>query len=261
MNRKWIKNGLTLFFLAIMVYAGSQLFLIIQEYRQGDAVYETAQTDFVEPPPEELIAEDEDPWPEFRVDFAELTKVNAEVCGWLYMEDTVINYPIVKSESSNDAYIKTTYDGIHNSAGSIFADYRNHRDFSDGNTIIYGHNMKNGKMFGGLKRFRSQEYADSHKVFYIITETEIKRYQVVSAFETDALSDIYTRNFSTEQEKQKWIDKIVHSSNVGTDASVNTADTFVTLSTCISGNDYRARYVVIGVLAGKEYILPQNAEK
>ena len=256
MNNKWIKNGLSLFFIAIMIYAGSQLFFILREYHQGNVVYESAQTEFLEAPEaaEEIIVDELVTWPEFRVDFSELQRVNKDVIGWIYMYDTVINYPVVRSETSNDTYLKMTYDGKYNSAGSIFMDYRNRKDYSDDNTIIYGHNMKNGKMFACLKRFRTQEFADQHKTFYIMTEEGNRRYEVVAAFQTDALSDIYTRNFSSKEAKEKWIKKVVKSSAVGTDVPLNSDDKFVTLSTCVSGDDYRARFVLIGVLSGIEEV-------
>lgn len=251
MKKKWLQNCLTAFFLLVFLYAAGNLFLIWQEYRQGEAVYDTAQTEFLTETEPEIEVEEVVPvtWPDFTIDFASLQQVNAEVKGWIWIYDTVVNYPLLQSGRNNDAYLHKTYDGTHNSSGSIFMDYRNAGDFSDANTIIYGHNMKNGKMFAVLKKFGNQEFYDGHREFYIMTAEGNRRYEIIAAFQTDALSDIYTRNFSSTEKRQAWFDKVLRRSAVLTSATASAEDSFVTLSTCVSGDDYRARFVVIGRLA------------
>ena len=260
MKRTWIKNILTVFFLAVIVYAAGNLFLIWQEYRAGDALYDGAQTEFLAAPDmEDEFELDEPTWPTFDVNFEELQSVNRDVMGWIWMYDTVINYPLLYSDRNNDVYLHTTYDGTANSAGSIFMDYRNANDFSDANTIIYGHNMKNGKMFATLKKFVNQEFYDAHPEFYIMTPEGNRRYEIVAAFQTDALSDIYDRNFSSEQARQAWFDKVLRRSAILSQAEASVDDSFVTLSTCVSGNDYRARFVVIGRFAELEPVYSEKA--
>ena len=261
MKKEWIRNILTLFFLAVFLYAAVNLFLIWQEYRQSDALYDAAQTEFVTAPEMELEFESDEPitWPTFAIDFANLQQVNREVTGWIWIYDTVVNYPLVQSGKNNDAYLHKTYDGTSNSSGSIFMDYRNASDFSDTNTIIYGHNMKNGKMFAVLKKFGNQEFYDSHREFYIMTPEGNRRYEIISAFQTDALSDIYDRNFSSQEGRQAWFEKILRSSAILAVVDAAAEDSFVTLSTCVSGNDYRARFVVIGRLAEIEPVYQEDA--
>ncbi len=99
------------------------------------------------------------------VDFEALRKENGDVVGWLYCEDTPINYPIVQSED-NDYYLRRLLDSTWNIAGTIFMDYRNAPDFSDWNTIIYGHNMNNDSMFGTLQDYKKQAYYEEHPVLY-----------------------------------------------------------------------------------------------
>ena len=91
------------------------------------------------------------------IDFDSLQEINPDVIGWLEMEavDT-INYPIVQGED-NDYYLHRTFQRTDNFAGSIFMDYMNKSNFGQRNTIVYGHNMKNGSMFGSLKNYRDQE--------------------------------------------------------------------------------------------------------
>ncbi len=261
MKKEWIRNILTLFFLAMFLYAAVNLFLIWQEYRQSDALYDAAQTEFVTAPEMELEFESDEPitWPTFAIDFANLQQVNREVTGWIWIYDTVVNYPLVQSGKNNDAYLHKTYDGTSNSSGSIFMDYRNASDFSDTNTIIYGHNMKNGKMFAVLKKFGNQEFYDSHREFYIMMPEGNRRYEIISAFQTDALSDIYDRNFSSQEGRQAWFEKVLRSSAILAEVDAAAEDSFVTLSTCVSGNDYRARFVVIGRLAEIEPVYQEDA--
>ena len=83
--------------------------------------------------------------PSFQVDFKELKKINSDVIGWIVIEGTEINYPIVQG-NNNSFYLNHSYDKKWNSLGSIFADYQSSNDFSDYNTFIYGHHTKNGSM-------------------------------------------------------------------------------------------------------------------
>ena len=86
-----------------------------------------------------------------------------------------------------------------------------------------------------------------------------RRYEIVSAFHTDALSDIYDRTFSSDQAKQAWLDKVLRNSAVLSTASAGIDDSFVTLSTCVSGDNYRARFVVIGRLAEIEPVYTEES--
>lgn len=95
--------------------------------------------------------EEQQPVAPINVDFASLKSINDDVIGWIYMEALPqISYPMVQGKDNN-MYLHQTYEKNYNFAGTIFIDYENKRDFSDCNTLVYGHNMKNGSMFGMLK--------------------------------------------------------------------------------------------------------------
>lgn len=257
-QKKWIQSALTIFFLAVFLYAAWNLFLIWQEYQAGEDTYNQAQQEFLTPELENEFVVEEITWPTFSIDFTQLKQVNREICGWIWCYDTKISYPLVQSKKNNDAYLHVTYDGRSNSAGSIFMDYRNACDFSDDNSILYGHNMKNGTMFAGLKKFCNQEYYDTHREFYILTPDGNRRYEIIAAFQTDALSNIYSRNFANQEDKLAWLNQVLRSSAVLAPVTATEADTFVTLSTCVSGDNYRARIVVIGRLAEIEPIFVES---
>ena len=103
--------------------------------------------------------------PSFQVDFKELKKINSDVIGWIVIEGTEINYPIVQG-NNNSFYLNHSYDKKWNSLGSIFADYQSSNDFSDYNTFIYGHHTKNGSMFGELYKYMDVSFYKQNKTFY-----------------------------------------------------------------------------------------------
>ena len=249
---------LTLLFAAVFVYGAINLYGIWQEYRESEVLYQNAQDEFltsvedpVEVPDENKLA---DANLDFAVDFASLHAVNEDVAGWIWMQDTVVNYPVLHSKKNNDEYLYTTYDGKQNSSGSIFADYRNNTGFVDDNTVLYGHNMKNGSMFAFLKKMTGQEYYDTHKEFYILTPEGNRRYEIISVFQVDALSSLYDRQFETAEDKQEWLNRVLQKSAILSPFSASIEDTFVMLSTCVSGDDLRARIVAVGRLAEVEEV-------
>ena len=171
--------------LAVFCFSGYKLIGIYLDYKTGTDEYRDLQqytteitktpetpapTKTEEPQTESEPAEPSEPEPEplsypteppLAVDFESLKAINPDVKGWLYIEALDISYPVVQGPD-NDAYLHTTYEGTSNFAGSIFLDYQNQDDFSDGNTIVYGHNMKNLSMFGKLKQMKEQEkYLDA----------------------------------------------------------------------------------------------------
>ena len=236
-------------FAVMFLYGGMNLYTIWNEYRESEALYQCTQEQFLQQ--QEFVDENdsEKRKQELFVDFESLQAINEDVVGWIFIEDTVVNYPVMHSKKNNDEYLYTTYDGKQNKSGSIFVDYRNKVGFTDDNTVIYGHNMKNRSMFAFLTEMTRQEYYDIHQEFYIMTPEEARRYEVISVFRVDALSDVYMREFATNEDKQRWLDRVIKKSAVLAPFSASAEDTFVMLSTCVSGDDPRARVVAVGRLA------------
>ena len=180
------------------------------------------------------------------IDFASLKSVNDDVVGWIYVEAVPdINYPIVHGKD-NETYLHRTYEKNYNFAGTIFVDYENKGDFSDCNTIVYGHNMKNGSMFAQLKKFtQDEETYKKSKYFWIFTPEKNYRYEIISAYTTGVNSDTYTLFKGPGEEFEKYLEKIRGYSEIRTDAEgMNIKDKIITLSTC-TGNE-ATRYVVQG---------------
>ena len=102
------------------------------------------------------------------MDFESLLAQGPDVKAWLELPGTVIQYPVAQGED-NSYYLKHLYDGTANKVGCLFIDYENAEDFSDNNTIIYGHNMRDGSMFSALVEYKAQAYYDEHPEMYLVT--------------------------------------------------------------------------------------------
>ena len=241
--------------IAVFCFAAYNLFHIYTEYKKGTDEYNNIEQMAVtdrDPENEQKTEEDAGPKPPITVDFAKLKSVNPDVVGWIYMEAlTDINYPVVKGED-NETYLHTTYEKNYNFAGTIFVDYENSGDFSDCNTLVYGHNMKNGSMFGQLKKFaQDQETYNKSKYFWILTPEKNYRYQIISAYTTGVNSDTYTLFKGPGEEFEKYLQTIKGYSEIKTeDTDLTIKDKIVTLSTC-TGND-ATRFVVQGKMINAE---------
>ena len=180
--------------------------------------------------------------PPLSVNFSILKQENEDIVGWIYSENTPINYPVVQSDD-NEYYLRRLTNGEYNIAGSIFMDYRNSTSLEDNNTIIYGHNMKNNTMFGSLQEYKNQEYYDNHKIMYYFTPEENYAIKIFAGYTISVESDIY--NLAVIDEKE--IEELINKSDFKSDVDVRQEDKIVTLSTCAYDYD-GARYIVMGIL-------------
>lgn len=173
-----------------------------------------------------------------QVDFDALKNTNPDAIAWLWIADSNISYPVLRGED-NQRYLSTAYNGTHSVAGSIFMDYRNEVDFSDRNTIIYGHNMKDHSMFGDLKKYRDQAYAEKHQTVYLLTATETRRYRVFAVYDVTVSDSCYTRNFDSESALKAALSTAIKRSTFMSNSLPDTTHNFITLSTCTSGEQNR----------------------
>lgn len=179
-----------------------------------------------------------------QVDVFSLRQVNNEVLGWIYIPDTVISYPLMCT-TERDKYLKLAWDGTPNGSGSIFLEKSNQRDFSDFNTIIYGHHITNGTMFQPLMNYKDAEFFDGHPYIYITTGSKIYRYRVFAAYEAPVESDTYRLYFADDGAKLAAIEYYLQGR---TDLALTPEDHILTLSTCTGTGVYTTRWVVQGVL-------------
>ncbi len=187
------------------------------------------------------------------INFKEIQEKNPDACAWIQIPGIdVIDYPIMQSsiEADDNYYLDHNIDGVQKRAGSIYIQKLNHKDFSDRNTLIYGHNMLNGTMFGQLKKFRNKEFFQQNRKIFIYTPGHILEYEIISAFVYDDRHIMNSFNFNVENECQEFFDTCINPTSftkqVLDGATLTTDDKIITLSTC-TGNDTE-RYLVVGKL-------------
>ena len=181
------------------------------------------------------------------LDLAALQQTNPQVLGWICIPGTQLSYPYLQGED-NQYYLSHTWENKRNAAGSVFLECKVSLDFSDFNTIVYGHNMKHGSIFGSLRQYRKQSHFEEHPSFYIADAAGIRRYDIFAAMEAEVVGPTYRLKVRTPELKQTVLDYSLAHSVIQTGVIPGVQDTIVTLSTC-TGNGYDTRWVVQGVLA------------
>lgn len=235
--------------IVVFCYAAFNLYHIYTEYKKGTDEYNQIEEMAVterDADSAEVAGPNAQLKPPIEVDFDKLKSVNEDVVGWIYVDALPdISYPIVKGKD-NQTYLHQTYEKNYNFAGTIFVDYENSGDFSDCNTLVYGHNMKNGSMFGHLKKFREDDKLyKQDKYFWLLTPERNYRYEIISAYTTGVNSDTYTLFKGPGEEFEKYLETIKGYSEIQTDdTDLTIKDKIVTLSTC-TGNE-STRFVVQG---------------
>ena len=235
--------------IAVFCYAAFNLYHIYTEYKKGTDEYNQIEEMAVterDADSAEVAGPSAQIKPPIEVDFDKLKSVNEDVVGWIYVDALPdISYPIVKGKD-NQTYLHQTYEKNYNFAGTIFVDYENSGDFSDCNTLVYGHNMKNGSMFGHLKKFREDDKLyKQDKYFWILTPERNYRHEIITAYTTGVNSDTYTLFKGPGEEFEKYLETIKGYSEIQTDdTDLTIKDRIVTLSTC-TGNE-STRFVVQG---------------
>ena len=170
---------------------------VVTEGSEGIKPTEPRETEGTEPltTPETRPAQEEQT---ITIDFDQLLAQYPNAVGWLYCEGTTINYPVIQSDD-NDYYLRRLPNGTHNTAGSLFADYRCGEIGETNNYIIYGHNMKNGTIFSSLTKYKSQSYYDEHPVLYFYTPVGDYKIELIGGFVSKPTGDVYNTVLTYEQ--------------------------------------------------------------
>ncbi len=190
--------------------------------------------------------------PDNPIDFEALQAENPDVCAWIRLDNTVIDYPVLRSglDTPEDFYLDHDMYGTKKRAGSIYIQQLNSPRFTDPNTLVYGHNMLNGTMFAVLKKFRNKQFFDENQTITVYTPGHIYTYTIFSAFVYDNRHILNSFNFYTEEGYGDFLkdclDPPTFIKNVREGVEVTTDDRIITLSTCTSNDS--ERYLVAAVL-------------
>lgn len=240
---KILKRFFIFLFLILFCYSIFSIYKILKEEKQQDEIKDELieEFDISEIPSEE---------PEFSVDFDSLKQINSDIVGWIILEGTQVNYPIVQG-SNNSYYLNHSYDKKWSSFGSIFMDYSSSSDFSDKNTFIYGHHTRNGSMFGEVNKYMDINFYQEHPFFFLYTPNGNYQVEVFSVYTADALSDSYDQSFSSEEEFKQYIEMVRNKSKYDIDVNIDTSiDRIITLYSCSREYGYSKfdRYFIHGIL-------------
>ena len=180
-----------------------------------------------------------------RVDLDALRSVNGEVIGWIEIPDTGLAYPLMQGED-NDYYLNRSWNGRRLAAGSIFMECQCAADFTDFNTIIYGHRMTYDAMFAYLKYYKDLSYWQDHPLVYIVEQGGVRCYEIFAAYEASVKSCVYWLKVTEDEHKQAVIDFALEHSVIDTGVRPQTTDRILTLSTCTESG-HATRWVVQAV--------------
>lgn len=183
--KRFLRWLLIVILLVVIAISGFNIIQILTTYREITVTNEEAREEFIS------AYQSDTGLPE--IDFQGLKAANSEIVGWIYIPDTNVNYPVVQSKTSNSYYLTIDYKHRWSVSGSIFMDIVCSGDFSDIETLLYGHNMHNGEMFGKLKKYTDPKYLEAHQDLYILLpDGGVMKYQVTEAKYVSIEDDVYT---------------------------------------------------------------------
>ena len=237
----WLVDGLVLSFVVIAVLYSA--YVLVDNGRVADAasaeVYESYKPDAEGP------------------GFGELQAKNPEVCAWLTLYGTGVDYPVVKGPD-NDKYLNTDAAGEFALSGALFIDYSQPNDFSGPATIIYGHHMEDSLMLGDLDRYGQASYLDQHKHGDLYYGGKHHGVEVVAYMAADAYDKtVYSTTVGTTPSTEEFIAYVREHAAVW-DGELTPADHMLVLSTCAAGTN--ERHVVFARITDETYENPYHEE-
>jgi sortase B len=181
-----------------------------------------------------------------------LLKINSDIIGWINIQDTVIDYPVLKTDN-NEYYL--THDINHKESrnGAIFMDYRNKGDGTDRHTIIYGHNMRNNSMFKDLTKYKERDFFEQNNIIRFNTLFEEFEWEIFSVYVTDTNFYYIETDFHSDEKYMDFLNTIKGKSMFDKDIKLTKEDYLLTLSTCSYDFD-DARFVVHARRLNKKHI-------
>ena len=237
--------------LCVAIFCIFNVYNKVAEYKKADNVYETISesvNDNTNKTDTTNKVEDNKP-NSVLSKYNKLIADNEDYRYWLKMDNTKIDYPVVQS-NDNSYYLDRDFNKNHLAAGSIFMDFRNNFD-SDKSVVIYGHNMRNGTMFGELDNFKKESFFKENNKFKIEYKDKTYTYEVFSVYIGDASENFVEVEFDSDEDYIDYLNRIKSKSLFKSDIEVSNNDKIVTLYTCSYEFD-GARTVVNGKLISVE---------
>lgn len=221
--------------LFVLIYSGIKIFKWYKDKTNNNKIAEQIKST--------VIVEDknkDENKEEYTVDFNKLKEQNNETVAWIKVNNTNVEYPVVRA-TNNSFYLNHSFDKSKNSAGWIFADYKNKFDNTDKNIVIYGHNMRDDSMFGSLKNILNSDWYNNEENTNIALYTENEKYiyKVFSIYKIESEDYYIKTEFSNDNEFEKFIKTLKKRSIKNFNIDISKEDSILTLSTCANNNKYR----------------------
>lgn len=272
-TRQWYTQKGSIFLGVLLIAAFLFIFGYYLKQQQAEAMYENLRAEYktglletgleaAEFPPvheeagalaeEEPVASSSTPHLENTVDFTSLQEKNKDIYAWITIPGTQVDYPILQHSSDDAYYLDHTLEGAAGLPGSIYSERVHPKDFSAAHTVLYGHNIKNGTMFGSLHDYEEASFFEEYPYVYIHLPERTLVYQIFAAVRfSDTYLPVY-RNYEEEDGFNAYVEELKNSpGQINREIEVPYEIRLLTLSTCI-GNDENHRFLVVAVLA-EEY--------
>ena len=229
--KKIIKISIVILLIGIMLISSYFIYKNMQEDKEQEEIFEELENIVTTNETDEEKEQKED-----NINLNELYKINNDIVGWLEIENTNMNYPVMQTKDRPDYYLRKNFYKEYSVFGTPYID--ENCDIENGNNlIIYGHHINGNKMFGELENYKNEEYYNKHKFIKFYTLNEKAEYEIISVFKTTVYNDKGFKyyqyyNLEDEREFETFINKCKELSLYDTQKIAKYGDKLLTLSTC-----------------------------
>ena len=182
------------------------------------------------------------------IDFESYREINEDVYAYIYIPNTKIDYPILQHKSDNSYYLNHCMDGTEGYPGCIYTEKENSKDFTDPNTVIYGHNMKNGSMFHDIHLFEDREFFDENEYIYVYTPEKVLKYEIFAVYTATDDHLLYICDYADKKSFGEYLNGIKNKTAsymysktalVRKQTELSSNDKIISLQTCTQNEDRR----------------------
>lgn len=250
------RMGFVVFAVAFVIVVGFMIRGYILEQKAQEEFEnlsnQTIETETEEETEEDILATLGIEVPDKSLDWAALKETNEDIYAWIYIPNTNVDYPILQHPTQDSYYLDYNLDHTKGYPGCIYSQGSyNTKDFTDFNTVLYGHNMRNGTMFRTLHNFEDATFFNENRYVFVYTPERVYVYDIFAAYTFDDRHILYHFNNDSMNDRADYIEEVYNVRDMGAHyregVEVTTESNILTLVTCI-GSKPNHRYLVQGVL-------------
>jgi sortase B len=232
-NKNFLNGIIYLILIGLLIYSGVKIFKWNKENSNNNNITDKINEAVT-------VEKNSEGKEDFNINFNTLKKQNEDTVAWIKVNNTNVKYPVVKAKD-NSFYLTHSFDKSNNSAGWIFADYKNKFDDTDKNIVIYGHNRRDGSMFSSLKNALNPNWYnnDLNRNILLYTENKEYNYEIFSIYKIESEDYYIKTEFNDENDFEDFLNTITKRSVQDFGVNVSKDDSILTLSTCANNNKYR----------------------